>query len=47
MSNRTAIAVALAILAALLADGFLNAGAGTQFLLRKLVAAVEWLAFWR
>ncbi len=47
MSTRTAFAVAAVILAGLLADMALNGGAATLFLLRKLVAAVEWLVFWR
>jgi hypothetical protein len=47
MSNRTAIAVALTLMAAVVADMVLNAGDGTRFLLQKLIAAVEWLVFWR
>jgi hypothetical protein len=47
MSNRTALLIATAILAAIAADLVLNAGAAGRFLLARLVAAVEWLVFWR
>jgi hypothetical protein len=47
MSNRVAMAIGAAILAGLVVDVALNGAAATQFLLQKLIAAVEWLVFWR
>jgi hypothetical protein len=41
------MAMALIILAALVGDLVLRDGAGLQFLMRRLVTAIEWLAFWR
>lgn len=47
MSNRVAIPLLAAILAALAADYLLNGTAATLFLARKFVDLTEYLAFWR
>jgi hypothetical protein len=47
MSNRTALVLAILIVAAIVLDIALNDSEAITFLLRKLVDAVEYLAFWR
>lgn len=47
MSNRTAFILAVIIVALILLDVTLDASAVLTFLLRKLVDAVDYLAFWR
>ena len=47
MTNRIALGLGLVIVAAVLVDQAWNGGQGTVFLMRKLFAFVEWLAFWR
>lgn len=47
MSDRTALILALILLAAFLADLALSGGATSLFLLRKLSQLVQFLVFWR
>jgi hypothetical protein len=47
MTNRVAFGVAVVIVAAILLDITANHGLALTFLLRKLVDAVDYLAFWR
>ncbi len=47
MSNRAALILGLLIVAAVLADQMLNAGAGTLFAARRMVGLIETVAFWR
>ena len=47
MSNRTAFIVGVIIVLAILLDVGLNASTALTFLLRKLVDAIDYLAFWR
>lgn len=47
MTDRTALYLALVILACFAADAVFNAGEATMFLLRKGADLVEYLAFWR
>lgn len=47
MSNRNALVLAVVIVAAIGLDIVLNDTKALTFLLRKLVDAVEYLAFWR
>ncbi|RBI85130.1 glyceraldehyde-3-phosphate dehydrogenase [Rhodosalinus halophilus] len=47
MTNRIALWLALAILAAIVADQVWWNGEGFIFLMRRFYALVEWLAFWR
>ncbi len=46
MTDRLALILALAIAGLLAADLMLDWG-GTLFVLRRLDALIEWLAFWR
>lgn len=47
MTNRIAIFLALLIVIALVLDFTYQHGDGTLFLMRKLTALIEWMAFWR
>ena len=47
MTNKAAIILAIVIILALVLDRVLNDGIATMFMLRKMVALVEELAFWR
>ena len=47
MTNRIALVLAAAILAALALDLWLAGATGTLFLLRKLSQLVRYLSFWR
>jgi hypothetical protein len=47
LTDRIALVLGAVILAAILADLFLNGGAALLFLLQKLSDLVEYLAFWR
>ncbi|MBS8228844.1 glyceraldehyde-3-phosphate dehydrogenase [Vannielia litorea] len=47
MTNRLAIILFVLILALLVADGTLNDGAATLFMLKKFAKLTEWMAFWR
>ncbi len=47
VTDRTALVLAIVILAAFGLDGVINGGAATMFLLRKCVDMVEYVAFWR
>ncbi|MEO0677693.1 MAG: glyceraldehyde-3-phosphate dehydrogenase [Pseudomonadota bacterium] len=47
MTTRLALILAAMILAAIIADVALNAGAATHFLIVRLVDFMDWLAFWR
>ncbi|WP_284162915.1 glyceraldehyde-3-phosphate dehydrogenase [Frigidibacter sp. SD6-1] len=47
MTNRLALALALLVILALLADRLLNQGAASFFLARKLLVFIDWIAFWR
>ena len=47
MTNRIALILALAVIAALIADRVLAGGEGTLFLARKLSDLIEYIAFWR
>ncbi|MCH2077675.1 MAG: hypothetical protein MK180_12505 [Rhodobacteraceae bacterium] len=47
MTNRLAIILGIMIVTALLADGFLNDGAATLFLMKRFLDLIEWVAFWR
>lgn len=47
MSNRTAFILGILIILAILLDVTLNASAAVTFLLRKLVDAIDYVAFWR
>jgi len=46
MTNRIAIWIVLAVLAALAADLLLGLGA-TLFIARRFVGLIDWIAFWR
>ncbi|WP_167646037.1 hypothetical protein [Mameliella alba] len=47
MTNRLAILLGLAVIAAIGADLQLNNGDNLLFLGRKLFVLLDWLAFWR
>ncbi|WP_420325063.1 hypothetical protein [Mameliella sp.] len=47
MTNRLAILLGLAIIAAIGADLVFNRGDNLLFLGRKLFVLLDWLAFWR
>ncbi|GGF56924.1 hypothetical protein GCM10011319_17800 [Mameliella alba] len=47
MTNRLAILLGLAVIAAIVADLQLNKGDNLLFLGRKLFVLLDWLAFWR
>jgi uncharacterized membrane protein YobD (UPF0266 family) len=47
MSNRTAFILAVFIVLLISLDVFANGGVAMTFLLRKLVDAIEYVAFWR
>jgi uncharacterized membrane protein YobD (UPF0266 family) len=47
MSNRSAFGLAVIIVLLILLDVVANGSAATTFLLRKLVDAIEYVAFWR
>lgn len=47
MTNRIALALALAILAVFVIDAVFFGGTLPVFLGRKFVAFLDWLAFWR
>ncbi len=47
MTDRIALVLASLIVAAILADVFLNGSTGMLFLLRKLVDMIEYLSIWR
>lgn len=47
MSDRFALVLALLIAALIGADIFLNDGAYLQFLARKGLEVIAWIAFWR
>jgi len=47
VTDRIALALALAVIGLLVADFAVNGGEATLFLTRKLVVFVEFLAFWR
>ena len=47
MTNTIAIWIAILIAAFLGYDYYQHDWANTVFLLRKLIALIEWLAFWR
>ena len=47
MTDRIALWIGLILLAAVIADLALNGGSALQFLLRKFIDLIEWVAFWR
>ena len=47
MTDRIALWIGLILLAAIIADLALNSGLALQFLLRKFIDLIEWVAFWR
>ncbi|WP_199743687.1 hypothetical protein [Pseudorhodobacter sp. E13] len=47
MTDKLAIWLGLAVLAAIVGDIFLNHGAALLFLLRKFAVFIEYLSFWR
>jgi hypothetical protein len=47
VTNGVALAIALAVGAAIAADGILNDWTACLFLARKLAEFIEYLAFWR
>jgi hypothetical protein len=47
MTNRIAMALAIIITAALVLDLWLQEGAASMFLVRKLTELVDFAAFWR
>ncbi|QDC09296.1 glyceraldehyde-3-phosphate dehydrogenase [Oceanicola sp. D3] len=47
MTNRLAIILFVLVVVAILADGLLNSGAATLFMLKKFSDLTEWLAIWR
>lgn len=47
MTNRLAILLGLAVIAAIAADLQFNGGDTLLFLGRKLFVLLDWLAFWR
>ena len=47
MTNRIAIILALILIALAVYDGLAQDWGTTQFLLRQLTRAIEYLAFWR
>ena len=47
MSNRTAFILAVIIVLLILLDVAVNGSSAVTFLLRKLVDAIEYVAFWR
>lgn len=47
MTNRIALFLGLAILAAVGADFVLSQGAASLFLARKLMVLIDWAMFWR
>jgi hypothetical protein len=46
LTNTIALWLALAIAAAAVADLALNGGAALEFLARKFLDLIEWVAFW-
>ncbi len=47
MTDRIALVLASVIIAAILADVFLNSSHALLFLLRKMVDLIEYLSIWR
>jgi len=47
ITDRIAIGLGLIIAAALTADALLQDWAGTVFIMRRLAALTDWIAFWR
>ena len=47
MTNRIALALAILVVIALLADRILTGGAAAFFLARKFLTLLDWIAFWR
>jgi hypothetical protein len=47
MTNRIALALALAILIALVLDRVALGGAAVHLLARRFVTLIDWVAFWR
>lgn len=46
MTNTIAVWIGLILLAAIIADAFLNGGLALTFLARKFLDLVEWVDFW-
>ena len=46
MTNQIALGLGLLILGAIGADLLLNGGVALQFLARKFLDLIEWVAFW-
>lgn len=47
MSNRTALILGMIIVLAIFLDVLFNGSSASTFLLRKLVDAIDYVAFWR
>jgi hypothetical protein len=47
MTNRIALALAVLLIAALVADRVLSGGEASQDLARRFVVFIDWIAFWR
>lgn len=47
MTDKLALIVALALLAAIIGDIVFHSGASLLFLSRKLIGLLEWMAVWR
>jgi hypothetical protein len=47
LTDRIALWIGLILLAAIIADLALNGGAALNFLMRKFIDMIEWVAFWR
>lgn len=47
MTNRIAIALAIGLMGAILADQVLGGGGASLFLARRFVVFLDWIAFWR
>jgi len=47
MTNKLALIIGILVVALFVTDDILYDRASTIFLLRKLAALIEWMAFWR
>ncbi len=47
MSDRTALIIAIIIVAAIITDFVFNSGDGLFFIAKKGEQFIEWVAFWR
>ncbi|MGV6840196.1 MAG: hypothetical protein ACWA40_08390 [Planktomarina sp.] len=47
MSNRTALILALIIVASIVTDLMVNQGTASMFMAKKIMDLIEYVAFWR